>query len=208
MGRLGYCITCGEENRPTDATIIIDGAPLCNSHAAKLVPLSAALTVREPKLTRSEPILPRISTPPKPPAPRAPGPTYCTRGCGNLTHPGLCKGGRRVMPAQQPTPSASPVTPQPKQETATRMDKLKARTIPRHQVPVVGRKVRSIGRAGEIWSQFIDLASGQALEIVCRDHVHVGTTARGLRDKALAAGIKFGEERHPDRYYCWKEEAR
>ena len=30
MSRLGYCLPCGERGEPVDATVVIDGDPMCN----------------------------------------------------------------------------------------------------------------------------------------------------------------------------------
>ncbi len=33
MGRLGYCVPCGEDRNPVDATVMVDGDPMCQAHA-------------------------------------------------------------------------------------------------------------------------------------------------------------------------------
>lgn len=34
MAKLGFCIPCGEDRKDVDATLVIDGEPMCNAHAA------------------------------------------------------------------------------------------------------------------------------------------------------------------------------
>ncbi len=33
MGKLGYCVPCGEERNPVDATEVVDGDPMCQAHS-------------------------------------------------------------------------------------------------------------------------------------------------------------------------------
>lgn len=95
MGRLGYCVPCGERRRDVDATVVIDGDPLCAFCAREVgcgtmgklpeaVPLVQESGSAEPDLK------PTSQT-------RDVGhPVLCGRGCGKRPHWGGCAG-RPVM---------------------------------------------------------------------------------------------------------------
>lgn len=87
------------------------------------------------------------------------------------------------------------------------MDQLVAEEFDIDAVPKTTRPLRPpLGRAGELWRKFEALAPGKALKVACRDTIHVGTTARSLQEKAVAAGIGMGCKRMTTELWCWKEE--
>jgi hypothetical protein len=85
------------------------------------------------------------------------------------------------------------------------MDRLKAEVISLDAVPTVNVVRKPLGRIGELWVRFQQLAKGEALKVACRDTIHVGTTSREMRSKAKHAGVPIGERRVVNDYFCWKE---
>lgn len=79
MGRLGYCIPCGEGRRDVDATVMVGDDPMCDMHARMLG--DGMLT----KLPEAVP-LSQATTPAKPAG------AMCSHGCGRERHRGRCKG--------------------------------------------------------------------------------------------------------------------
>jgi hypothetical protein len=85
------------------------------------------------------------------------------------------------------------------------MDRLKAEVISLDAVPTVDVVRKPLGRIGELWVRFQQLAKGEALKVACRDTIHVGTTSREMRSKAKHAGVPMCERRVVNDYFCWKE---
>lgn len=71
------------------------------------------------------------------------------------------------------------------------MDSLDAREISLEEIPVPTEPIRVVGRMGQLWLWLRDAKPTAALEVACRDRVHLGSTHRPLRKKAQAAGIRF-----------------
>lgn len=190
MGRLGYCVPCGERRQDVDATVVIDGDPMC-SPCARFV--GAVDIIKQPDLPLAEE-------------------RQCSRGCGKAPHRGNCAGRERPLKRlTTPVPSTTTATADtapdaaenPKQERY--MDTLNAEEIDIKELPAEALLMRPpTGRMGELWKRFRALEPRRALKVACRDRVHVGSTDRGLREKAQKAGIRLMSRRVESTLYCWK----
>lgn len=197
MARVLYCIPCALRGQETVSSVVIDGDPMCKSCARdaeqgyiKKVEESAA------------------------PAPAAqPAVKLCAQGCGQPKHRGRCKGyGGRTHEARQrmseieeaeARADAVPAAEAEKKESGA-MDTLKSREIALEEIPVASEAVRIVGRMGQLWMWLRDAKPTAALEVVCRDRVHLGSTHRPLRKKAKAAGIGFYWSAVGSTYYISK----
>ena len=199
MGRLGFCLPCGEARRDVDAVLVIDGDPMCAGCAREV---EAGFIQKLP-----EPV----------PLDEAMADDLCRRGCGNTRHRGRCKGEVRKSraPAMDEgivtslTTGQTQVQKWPKfnlqaLERGSRMDTLVAEEVSLADVPLVKEVKHPQGRAGELWVRFLALATGKVLKVQCRDTQHVGQTDRGLRSKARKANVEIKSQRVDSTYYCWR----
>ena len=227
MGRLGYCLPCGELRRDVDATVVIDGDPMCAACARGVEVTREEVRVEEfrealPKgdladalrANRGEPI---TSYQPA-------GIRLCAQGCGKRAHRGLLlqmpKAGvaaaavveditastqlRRVSGLELQAGKQQELQGSRKREGY--MDRLEAEEIALEEIPAeVVQAPHPRGRSGELWERFKALPEGRALKVKCRDVPHVGCTDRQLRAKARAAGLSVGMRREGSTDFCWKK---
>jgi hypothetical protein len=228
MGRLGWCVPCGEERRDVEATQMVDGDPLCAMHAriAAAVEAGWAKPTAEVASVSGRSLLPRDA---------------CIWGCGNVPHRGRCKGVRASTAAKtviaklpepvsllealeagrekQPVPAMAGVFPKdvwdrmierPAAAVASvavagvqgesDMDVLVCEEIPVSAVPS-GRE-RNIGRLGQLWARLLATPFDVALKVKCRDADHAGSTARHMTLKARRAGVAIVSRKVGNTYFC------
>lgn len=190
MGRFQYCVRCGEERRDVEATLIVDGDPLCAMHAriAAVVDAVAARAVENP-VQHGRILLPGA---------------VCSRGCGNAPHRGLCakaSSARRGSELPEPAPISESLDDLVlKDRRAGEMDTLVCVEIPASEVPS-GRE-RHIGRLGELWLRLMATDFEKALKVKCRDADHAGATARHMTLKARKAGVEIISRKVGTEYFC------
>ena len=203
-----YCLPCGENGNPVPATVVIEGDPLCAGCAR------VAATEALPPETRFEPE----------PPPAAEPPAMCSRGCGEPTHRGLCKGqggrsaevrerGLTMVPAAPPDPPLPPAAaaPVPPPAPPEKSDLFVLRRVPRSQMPAPGAKVpaQPRGRTGVIWKEML-AAAQQGDEVVVVDFAtqkDVGAYDRLLKSNARRLKARYGSLRMPLQLWCWLERA-
>lgn len=198
MARVLYCIPCALRGQETLSSVVIDGDPMCKSCARDLEQGYIAKAAEAAVVPAD---YAKLSV------------ELCGQGCGHPKHRGRCKGyGGRTHEARQrmaeieeaeARADAVSAAEAEKKESGA-MDTLKSREIALEEIPVASETVRIVGRMGQLWMWLRDAKPTAALEVVCRDRVHLGSTHRPLRKKAKAAGIGFYWSAVGSTYYISK----
>ncbi len=194
MARNQYCIPCGELGRDVNAVVVIDGDPMCASHALTASRSSvdaAAETIGNTETSVSA--LPDLEP--------------CRRGCGRPKHRGMCKGhgGRgsatRVSLAATVVELVKAKVEVVKSEECE-MDVLVCEEVPVETVP--SGQARVLGRMGALWLRLMATPYGTALKVKCRDVDHASHTGRHLKVKAKKAGVDVVSRRVGAEFWCYR----
>ena len=217
MGRFKYCVPCATRGVEANAVVVIDGDPLCVHCAA-----------REAARSRADAGVAELA----PPAPRfhtggVLGTGLCSRGCGMPTHRGGCRGVpgmpdrysdpsvTRVDRAALPVPAglnkalaagATAVKTLGKEEERGRMDLLVSKEVGIDEIPAEVLFRAPLGRAGQMWSQLLELRPGRALKVENRDIAHASRTRAHMCQKARGTKWVVVSKRDGSTLYLYLKE--